>query len=114
ICDAAAMEAIFASVEPEAVIHLAAETHVDRSIDGSAEFIRTNILGTHVLLETARRYWSGLDAEARNRFRFLHVSTDEVFGSLAPDAFFTESTPYDPRSPYSASKAASDHLASAW
>lgn len=114
ICDAAAMDAIFADVEPDAVIHLAAETHVDRSIDGSAEFIQTNIVGTHVLLEAARRYWSKRDGVARGRFRFLHVSTDEVFGSLPPGAFFTESTPYDPRSPYSASKAASDHLASAW
>ena len=114
ICDAAAMDAIFADIEPDAVIHLAAETHVDRSINGSAEFIKTNILGTHVLLEAARRYCSSLNDGARSRFRFLHVSTDEVFGSLAPGAFFTESTAYDPRSPYSASKAASDHLASAW
>lgn len=114
ICDAEAIDAIFADVEPEAVIHLAAETHVDRSIDGSGEFIKTNILGTHVLLESARRYWSNLDEAARRRFRFVHVSTDEVFGSLAPGEFFTETTAYDPRSPYSASKAASDHLASAW
>lgn len=114
ICDAAAMDAIFADIEPDAVIHLAAETHVDRSINGSADFITTNILGTHVLLESARRYWSSLTEAARSRFRFLHVSTDEVFGSLAPGAFFTENTAYDPRSPYSASKAASDHLASAW
>lgn len=114
ICDSAAMDAIFADVEPDAVIHLAAETHVDRSIDGSAEFIKTNVVGTHVLLEAARRYWSNLDEGERNRFRFLHVSTDEVFGTLAPGNFFTESTPYDPRSPYSASKAASDHLVSAW
>ncbi len=114
ICDAPAMDAIFADVEPDAVIHLAAETHVDRSINGSAEFITTNILGTHVLLESARRYFSNLDASAQSRFRFVHVSTDEVFGSLPPGGFFTETTPYDPRSPYSASKAASDHLASAW
>ncbi len=114
ICDAPAMDAIFADVEPDAVIHLAAETHVDRSINGSAEFITTNILGTHVLLESARRYFSNLDASAQSRFRFVHVSTDEVFGSLPPGGFFTETTAYDPRSPYSASKAASDHLASAW
>jgi len=114
ICDASAMDAIFADVEPDAVIHLAAETHVDRSINGSAEFITTNILGTHVLLESARRYFSNLDEAAQSRFRFVHVSTDEVFGSLPPGGFFTETTAYDPRSPYSASKAASDHLASAW
>lgn len=114
ICDASAMDAIFADVEPDAVIHLAAETHVDRSINGSAEFITTNILGTHVLLESARRYFSKLDEAAQSRFRFVHVSTDEVFGSLPPGGFFTETTAYDPRSPYSASKAASDHLASAW
>jgi len=114
ICDAAAMDAIFADIEPDAVIHLAAETHVDRSINGSAEFITTNVLGTHVLLECARHYWSTLNDAARSHFRFLHVSTDEVFGSLAPGAFFTECTAYDPRSPYSASKAASDHLANAW
>jgi dTDP-glucose 4,6-dehydratase len=114
ICDASAMDAIFADVEPDAVIHLAAETHVDRSINGSAEFITTNILGTHVLLESARRYFSNLDTSTQSRFRFVHVSTDEVFGSLPPGGFFTETTAYDPRSPYSASKAASDHLASAW
>lgn len=114
ICDAAAMDAIFADIEPDAIIHLAAETHVDRSINGSAEFITTNILGTHVLLESTRRYFSNLDASAQSRFRFVHVSTDEVFGSLPPGGFFTETTAYDPRSPYSASKAASDHLASAW
>lgn len=114
ICDAVAMDAIFSDVQPEAVIHLAAETHVDRSINGSAEFIKTNVVGTHVLLEAARRYWSNLEDGARNRFRFLHVSTDEVYGTLSPGDFFTEDTAYDPRSPYSASKAASDHLASAW
>jgi dTDP-glucose 4,6-dehydratase len=114
ICDAEAIDSIFAAVQPEAVFHLAAETHVDRSINGSAEFIRTNIVGTHSLLESARRYWSGLGDGARGRFRFLHVSTDEVYGSLPADGFFTETTAYDPRSPYSASKAASDHLARAW
>jgi dTDP-glucose 4,6-dehydratase len=95
-------------------LHLAAETHVDRSITGSSDFIRTNILGTHVLLEASRRYWMGLKKQTRESFRFLHVSTDEVYGSLAPHAFFTEATPYAPRSPYSASKASSDHLVSAW
>jgi len=114
ICDAAAMERIFATTAPDAVMHLAAESHVDRSITGSAEFIGTNILGTHVLLEAARRYWDGLEGAAKYRFRFLHVSTDEVYGSLPPDGFFVETTAYDPRSPYSASKASSDHLVSAW
>jgi dTDP-glucose 4,6-dehydratase len=114
ICDTQAMTKVFAETEPQAVMHLAAESHVDRSITGSAEFIRTNILGTHVLLEAARRYWTGLGAEGRERFRFLHVSTDEVYGSLSADGFFVESSSYDPRSPYSASKASSDHLVSAW
>jgi dTDP-glucose 4,6-dehydratase len=95
-------------------MHLAAESHVDRSITSSAEFIKTNILGTHVLLEASRHYWSGLAPDRRARFRFLHVSTDEVFGSLAEGGFFVENAAYDPRSPYSASKASSDHLASAW
>ncbi len=114
ICDAAAMERIFATTAPDAVMHLAAESHVDRSITGSAEFVRTNILGTHVLLETARRYWESLVGAVKDRFRFLHVSTDEVYGSLPPDGYFLETTAYDPRSPYSASKASSDHLVSAW
>ena len=114
VCDAEAMRAIFADVRPQGVFHLAAETHVDRSISGSGEFITTNVLGTHTLLETARDYWLGLDAPARAAFRFLHVSTDEVYGTLPPGAFFTEHSPYDPRSPYSASKAASDHLVRAW
>ena len=91
-----------------------AESHVDRSITGSRTFIETNILGTYTLLEVARRYWSGLADQAKEGFRFLHVSTDEVYGSLGADGFFTESTPYDPSSPYSASKASSDHLAMAW
>ena len=96
-------------------MHLAAESHVDRSITGSADFVRTNVVGTHTLLEAALAYWEKLaDAEKKQRFRFLHVSTDEVFGSLGETGLFTETTPYDPRSPYSASKAASDHLASAW
>jgi dTDP-glucose 4,6-dehydratase len=114
ICDAAAMEAVFAECRPDAVLHLAAETHVDRSINGSAEFIRANIVGTHVLLEAARRYWSSLPDTVRSGFRFLHVSTDEVYGSLGPGEFFVETTAYDPRSPYSASKASADHLVAAW
>ncbi len=114
ICDAQAMDRVFSEIQPQAVMHLAAESHVDRSITGSAEFVRTNILGTHVLLEAARRYWTGLNDQARKNFRFLHVSTDEVYGSLPADGFFVETTPYDPRSPYSASKASSDHLVSAW
>lgn len=114
ICDSAAMDRIFAETQPTAVMHLAAESHVDRSITGSADFIRTNVVGTHVLLEAARAYWNGLTATDKATFRFLHVSTDEVYGSLPADGFFTETTPYDPRSPYSASKASSDHLVSAW
>lgn len=114
ICDHAAMAAAFANYRPDLVIHLAAESHVDRSITGSAAFVQTNIVGTHSLLETARQYHASLDAEARNAFRFVHVSTDEVYGSLGPTGLFTETTAYDPRSPYSASKAASDHLVSAW
>jgi dTDP-glucose 4,6-dehydratase len=106
---------MFAEFAPDAIMHLAAESHVDRSITGSADFVRTNIVGTHTLLEAALAYWERLsDAAKRERFRFLHVSTDEVFGSLGETDYFTETTRYDPRSPYSASKAASDHLASAW
>jgi dTDP-glucose 4,6-dehydratase len=115
IADADAMRRVFAEAAPDAVMHLAAESHVDRSIDGPADFIRTNITGTFTLLEAARAYFGGLPTAAREKFRFHHVSTDEVFGALEPgDPPFTESTPYDPRSPYSASKAASDHLARAW
>jgi dTDP-glucose 4,6-dehydratase len=95
-------------------MHLAAESHVDRSIDGPGEFIRTNVVGTFTLLQEARRYWSALAGEAKQQFRFLHVSTDEVFGSLGESGYFTEQTPYDPSSPYSASKASSDHLVRAW
>ena len=115
IADADAMRRVFAETRPDAVMHLAAESHVDRSIDGPADFIRTNVVGTFVLLEAARAYFATLDGEAREKFRFHHVSTDEVFGALEDgDPPFTETTPYDPRSPYSASKAASDHLARAW
>ncbi|MFA5955105.1 dTDP-glucose 4,6-dehydratase [Hyphomicrobium sp.] len=114
ICDIDAIHRVFADFQPDAVMHLAAESHVDRSISSSAEFIKTNILGTHVLLETARRYWDELPSGRRASFRFLHVSTDEVYGSLDDGGFFRESTAYDPRSPYSASKASSDHLVSAW
>ena len=108
------MAAAFADFQPDGVIHLAAETHVDRSITGSAAFIETNITGTYVLLEAARRYFEGLSGERREKFRFLHVSTDEVYGSLGPEGLFAETTAYDPSSPYSASKAASDHLVLAW
>jgi len=113
LCDAAALAEIFSEHKPDAVMHLAAESHVDRSIDGPGEFIQTNIVGTYNLLQAALDYWRNLPEG--NGFRFLHVSTDEVFGSLAPDApGFSETTAYDPHSPYSASKAASDHLARAW
>ena len=114
ICKSERMRDIFASVGPDQVMHLAAESHVDRSISGPRDFIETNVLGTYCLLEAARSYWSGLDESHRKAFRFLHVSTDEVYGSLGPEGLFREDTPYDPSSPYSASKAASDHLAKAW
>ncbi len=115
IADAEAVRAVFATHKPDAVMHLAAESHVDRSIDGPGAFIQTNVVGTFVLLEETRRYWAGLPPAARAAFRFHHVSTDEVFGALdAGDPAFTEQTRYDPRSPYAASKAASDHLARAW
>ena len=114
ICDAAAMERAFADFRPDAVMHLAAESHVDRSIDGPAEFIQTNVVGTFTMLDAATAYWRGLDEGAKAAFRFHHISTDEVFGSLGDDGMFTETTAYDPRSPYSASKASSDHLVRAW
>ena len=114
ICDASSMAAIFASFQPDTVVNFAAESHVDRSIDGPMEFINTNVLGTAVMLDTALRYWRGLDETGKKAFRFHHVSTDEVFGSLGEDGFFTEDTPYDPSSPYSASKAGSDHIVRAW
>ncbi|MEX1130415.1 MAG: dTDP-glucose 4,6-dehydratase [Candidatus Woykebacteria bacterium] len=114
ICDADQINRILAEYKPDAIMHLAAESHVDRSIDGSAEFIKTNINGTHALLEEAKQYWQSLAGDKKESFRFLHVSTDEVYGSLGEEGFFTEETPYDPRSPYSSSKASSDHLVRAW
>ncbi|MEL6411254.1 MAG: dTDP-glucose 4,6-dehydratase [Pseudomonadota bacterium] len=112
ICDLSAMTQIFKDHQPDAVMHLAAESHVDRSIDGPGAFIQTNVTGTYSLLEAARDYWKG--RERFSEFRFHHISTDEVYGSLGAEGQFTEDTPYDPRSPYSASKAASDHLVRAW
>ena len=114
ICDSKALSRIFEAFQPDSIMHLAAESHVDRSIDGSAEFIRTNITGTHALLEEAKKYWQRLDGKRNSDFRFLHVSTDEVYGELGKEGLFTERTPYDPRSPYSSSKASSDHLVRAW
>jgi len=114
IGDGTALRALFSAFQPDAVIHLAAESHVDRSIDGPGEFVQTNVVGTFVLLQEALRHWRGMPPETREAFRFLHVSTDEVFGALGDSGFFTEATAYDPSSPYSASKAASDHLARAW
>jgi dTDP-glucose 4,6-dehydratase len=118
ICNRAAIDAILAEVRPDAILHLAAESHVDRSITGAAPFIETNIQGTYTLLEGALAYWRTLDADAKALFRFQHISTDEVFGSLGPaeegGGKFSETTPYAPNSPYSASKAASDHLVRAW
>ena len=114
VCDRPAIAEAFASFEPEHVIHLAAESHVDRSITAGDAFVRTNVVGTFSMLEAARAYWQRLPSPKRDRFRFLHVSTDEVYGSLGDDGLFVETTPYDPSSPYSASKAAADHLVSAW
>lgn len=114
ICDELRMADLFAAFAPDVVLHLAAESHVDRSIDGSGAFVTANVVGTHAMLAAARGYWSRLDADRRATFRFLHVSTDEVFGSLGPSGAFDERTPYDPRSPYSATKAASDHLVRAF
>ena len=114
ICDRAAMERAVNEFSPDRIMHLAAESHVDRSITGAADFIQTNVIGTFNLLEAARGYWAKLDADRKAAFRFLHVSTDEVYGSLGDEGLFTEETPYDPSSPYSASKASSDHLAKAW
>ena len=114
IADEAAVREAFEGFQPDAVIHLAAESHVDRSIDGAGPFITTNVVGSYVMLQAALDHWRALPAARKDAFRYLHVSTDEVYGSLGPDGLFTEETPYDPRSPYSASKAASDHLAKAW
>jgi dTDP-glucose 4,6-dehydratase len=114
ICHAASMAALFARVKPDRVYHLAAESHVDRSITGPKAFLQTNIMGTYSVLEAARGYWNQLPATQKDAFRILHVSTDEVYGSLGPTGLFTEETPYDPSSPYSSSKAASDHLVKAW
>ncbi|WP_166829615.1 dTDP-glucose 4,6-dehydratase [Thalassoroseus pseudoceratinae] len=114
ICDAPKINQLFETHRPDAVMHLAAESHVDRSIDGPAEFIQTNIVGTYNMLEAARTYWNTLPEDQKSAFRFHHISTDEVYGSLGDDGFFLETTPYDPSSPYSASKASSDHLVRAW
>ncbi|MGL6123022.1 MAG: dTDP-glucose 4,6-dehydratase [Shewanella sp.] len=115
ICDRAALDRVFSVHQPDVVMHLAAESHVDRSIDGPAAFIETNIIGTYQLLEAARHYWRGLDTERQSQFRFHHISTDEVYGDLPNMTdLFTETTPYAPSSPYSASKASSDHLVRAW
>jgi len=115
ICNHAALKKVFNQHQPDVVMHLAAESHVDRSIDGPSEFIETNIVGTFTLLEVTRNYWQNLDANKKSEFRFHHVSTDEVYGDLeGPEDLFTETTPYAPSSPYSASKAASDHLVRAW
>jgi dTDP-glucose 4,6-dehydratase len=114
ICNGPALRKLFDHYRPDAVMNLAAESHVDRSIDGPAEFIQTNVVGTFTLLQEALRYWRGLSTDARSRFRLLHVSTDEVFGSLGQEGLFTEQSPYAPNSPYSASKAASDHLVRSW
>ena len=114
IADSAAIKAVFAKHRPDAVMHLAAESHVDRSISDPQAFVRTNVMGTFAMLDAALGHWQGLGEAEKAAFRFLHVSTDEVYGSLGDEGLFTETTPYDPRSPYSASKASSDHLASAW
>lgn len=114
ICDQQRMSEAMTSFKPDRIMHLAAESHVDRSISGAADFVRTNVMGTFSLLEAARRYWGDLSSDRKETFRFLHVSTDEVYGSLGDEGLFEEVTPYDPSSPYSASKAASDHLAIAW
>jgi len=114
ICDGAAVAKAIADYRPDVITHLAAESHVDRSIDGPADFIQTNVVGTFTMLSAALDYWRTLDEQAKAAFRFHHISTDEVFGTLGDEGFFTEETPYDPHSPYSASKASSDHLVRAW
>jgi dTDP-glucose 4,6-dehydratase len=114
ICDTPRMRALMSEYQPDAVMHLAAESHVDRSISGPGAFVRTNVVGTQIMLDAARSHWGQLKGEAKDAFRFVHISTDEVFGSLGPTGSFSEETRYDPRSPYSASKAGSDHLVRAW
>ena len=114
VCDKEKIDEVFASFQPDAVMHLAAESHVDRSIDGPAAFLQTNILGTYTMLDVAKKYWLNLSEEKKETFRFHHISTDEVYGSLGAEGLFEETTSYDPRSPYSASKASSDHLVKAW
>jgi len=114
ICNKNEIDRIYSEYRPDAIMHLAAESHVDRSIDGPAEFVQTNIVGTYNLLESARQYWKNLDTDKKDKFRFHHVSTDEVYGTLGDEGYFTEETPYKPNSPYSASKASSDHLVRAW
>ncbi len=114
ICDADKMQGLFKMHQPDALMHLAAESHVDRSIDGPGAFIQTNIVGTYTLLQTARHYWEALSSEKKAAFRFHHISTDEVFGSLGAEGLFLETSPYQPNSPYSASKSSSDHLVRAW
>ena len=114
ICDAEAVRAAITEFKPDVITHLAAESHVDRSIDGPGAFVQTHVVGTYTMLAEARAYWLSLDEDAKAAFRFHHISTDEVYGSLGDTGLFTEETPYDPRSPYSASKAGSDHLVSAW
>lgn len=114
ICDANAVQTALSEFRPDKIMHLAAESHVDRSITGPSEFIQTNIIGTYVLLNSSLEYFNGLSTEKKNNFKFHHISTDEVYGELGDTGFFTEETPYDPSSPYSASKASSDHLVRAW
>ena len=114
ICDPKQVASTFEEFQPDEVVHFAAESHVDRSIDGPAAFVQTNVVGTSCLLDGALKYWRSLSTERKDSFRFLHISTDEVYGSLGPSGFFTETTPYAPNSPYSASKAASDHMVRAW
>ena len=114
ICDQELVQELFILHKPDVVVNFAAESHVDRSIDGPGDFVKTNISGTYVLLQEALRYYRSLNNDQQSRFRFHHISTDEVFGSLEEDGFFTEETSYDPSSPYSASKASSDHLVRAW
>ena len=114
ICDGLGLRRLFEKYQPDAVMNLAAESHVDRSIDGPGEFIQTNVVGTFTILQEALRHWRSLSGEKRKRFRFLHISTDEVFGSLGDEGLFMETTAYAPNSPYAASKASSDHLVRAW